>query len=76
MVEQKIGSAEFPSTADQVPVGRQGPVNNYGVGAADDATQLFDIAAKIKPSMSMAIKNTVKKEVDDVVKNKPGWARY
>ena len=26
--------------------------------------------------MSMAIRKTVKKEVDDVVKNKPGWARY
>ena len=28
----------FASTAEQVPVGKQGPVKNYGIDKADDST--------------------------------------
>ena len=39
MAEQKQRKeVAFASTAEEVPVGKQGPVKNYGIDKADDST--------------------------------------
>ena len=59
-----------------MPVGRQGPTKNYGIEKADDATQLIDLKGSMSQPAALAIKGKVKSEMADVVKSKPGWARY
>ena len=73
-----IKKVAFDSTADKKenPIGKQGPVESYGVGKAEDETQLIDTKKKIEEAASIKIRSKVKAEMENVVKNKPGWARY